>query len=137
MGTKKAFIFIGILVISLCLIFYVKNTNLSKYTDTTMDLKGANNFWKASLNIHLNYDSELIIQPQREDFNVPPEINVDIIVNDKCVYTDGLKYIPNSNKELFGNYFVRLNSNDYFTKDTKNIDLIIKYNNERSSILLN
>ncbi len=137
MRTKKAFIFIGILVISLCLIFYITNTNSSKHTDTTIDLKGANNFWKASLNIHMNYDSELIIQPQRDDFNVPPEINVDIIVNDKCVYTDGLKYIPNSNKELFGNYFVRLNSNDYFTKDTKNIDLIIKYNNERSSKLLN
>lgn len=68
---------------------------------------------------------------------MPPEINVNIIVNDKNVYTDGLKYIPNSNKELFGNYFVRLNSSDYFTKDTKNINLIIEYNNERSLILLN
>ena len=36
-----------------------------------IDLNGNNAYWKASLNISLGYNSELIIQPRRHDIFIP------------------------------------------------------------------
>jgi hypothetical protein len=99
-------------------------------------------FWHASLNIHLQYDTELIITPQRDDFKIPSEISADIITNDKCVYTGKLEYIPDSfNKNYLGSYRVRINSDDiisddYFKKDNNEVYIIIRFNNESSKIIL-
>jgi len=112
------------------------NTNPLK-SDDSIDLTGSNNFWKASLNINLKYDSELIIYPRRDDFNIPSEININIFVNKNCVYSGRLKYIPDSNKKLLGKYKISLISNYYFKEDINNVYIIIKYNNKSSSIALN
>ena len=129
-------ILVGIIFISLCLIIYMINTNPLK-SDDSIDLTGSNNFWKASLNINLKYDSELIIYPRRDDFNIPSEININIFVNKNCVYSGRLKYIPDSNKKLLGKYKISLISNYYFKEDINNVYIIIKYNNKSSSIALN
>lgn len=134
-------IFISIMFISLCVILFVMNTTSAKPTGT-IDLEGGNDFWHASLNIHLQYDTELIITPQRDDFKIPSEISADIITNDKCVYTGILKYIPDSfNKNYLGSYRVRINSDDiisddYFKKDNNEVYIIIRFNGQSSSILL-
>jgi hypothetical protein len=135
MKRKTLFMLIGIIFIGLCLIIYLINANSSK--QTTIDLTGGNDLWQASLNIQLDYDSELIIQPGRDDFNIPSEISIDIIVNNKRVYTDRLKYIPDPQFRLGQYTKVRLTSKDYFKKGTKNVHIIIRYNGESSSILLN
>lgn len=133
---KKKFLkmFIGIMFISLCLIFYVTNVNSSKH-DTTVDLKGANGVWSASLNIHFKYNTELIIHPMRDDFKIPSIISIDIIVNDKCVYTDRLEYIPDPNMKFLGKYVVKF-SDDYFKKDIKDATIIIKFNDKSSTVFL-
>ncbi|WP_315122459.1 hypothetical protein [uncultured Clostridium sp.] len=129
--------FIGVMFISLYLIFYVINTNSSKHANSIIDLTGSNGLWKASLNIHFKYDSELIIRPMSDNFEVPSEISIDIIADNNCVYTDRLKYIPDSNEKLLGEYMLALISDDYFKKDIKDVDIIIRFNDESSSILLN
>jgi hypothetical protein len=134
-------VFIGIMIISLFSLFYAIKTNSAKPTGT-IDLEGGNDFWHVSLNIHLQYDSELIITPKRDDFKIPSEISTDIIVNNNSVYTDRLKYIPDSfNKNYLGSYRVRLNSDeiisdDYFKKDNNEVYIIIRFNNESSKIIL-
>lgn len=139
MKRKTFFMLIGIIFIGLCLIFYLINANSSKQTSkqTTIDLTGGNGFWQVSLNIQLEYDSELIIRPGRDDFKIPSEISIDIIVNNKRVYTDRLKYIPDPQFRLGQYTKVRLTSKDYFKKGTKNVHIIIRYNGESSSISLN
>ncbi|BDR65721.1 hypothetical protein [Clostridium tetani] len=120
--------------ISLCLILYIINTNYSKH-DTTVDLKGSNGLWNVSLNIHFKYDSQLIIEPMRDDFKIPSEISIDIIVNNKRAYADRLKYIPNSNEKFLGKYMVNF-SDDYFKKDIKYATIIIRFNNKSNSVFL-
>lgn len=139
MKRKTLFILIGTIFIGLCLIIYLINANSSKQTSkqTTIDLTGGNNFWQASLNIQLEYDSELIIRPGRDDFKIPSEISIDIIVDNKRVYTDRLKYIPDPQFRLGEYTRVRFKSKDYFKKDIRNVYIIIKYNGESSSISLN
>jgi hypothetical protein len=133
-------VFIGVIFISLCLTFYVSYTTSAKPTGT-IDLTGSKDFWRASLNIHLQYDGELIIMPIRNDFEIPSEISTDIIVNNKCVYTNTLKYIPDSNKNLLGRYMARIDSDDiisgdYFKRSNDEVYINIRSNGESSSILL-
>lgn len=137
MKRNSLYILIGILFISLFTFFFLFNTN-SENNNKTIDLKGSNIIWSASLNIILNHDSELIIRPQREDYEVPSEISVEIIVNENSVYIGNLEYIPDTNGFLIGKYMVNLNSGDYFNKDIedKYVYIIIRYNDESSSILL-
>ena len=137
MKRNSLYILIGILFISLFTFFFLFNTN-SENNNKTIDLKGSNIIWSASLNIILNHDSELIIRPQREDYEVPSEISVEIIVNENSVYIGNLEYIPDTNGFLIGKYMVNLNSSDYFNKDIedKYVYIIIRYNDESSSILL-
>jgi hypothetical protein len=133
--------FIGIIFIGVCLIFYVVNTSSAKPTGT-IDLKGGNDLWHASLNIHLQYDTELIIQPARDDFKIPSEISADIIVNSKCVYTSKLEYTINSNnKDSLGTYRVKINSDDiipgdYFKNKNNEVYIIVRLNGQSSSVLL-
>ncbi len=89
----------------------------------------------ASLNIHFKYNTELIIHPMRDDFKIPSIISIDIIVNDKCVYTDRLEYIPDPNMKLLGKYVVKF-SDDYFKKGIKDATIIIKFNNKNSTVFL-
>jgi len=137
MKRNSLYIFIGIIFISVFTIFYLINTNTVN-NSKTIDLKGSNIIWSASLNINLKYDSELIIRPQREDYEVPSEISVEIIVNENSVYIGNLKYIPDTNGFLIGKYMVTLISGDYFNKDIEDeeVSIIVRYNNESSSILL-
>lgn len=69
---------------------------------------------------------------------MPSEISVEIIVNENSVYIGNLEYIPDTNGFLIGKYMVNLNSGDYFNKDIedKYVYIIIRYNDESSSILL-
>lgn len=129
-------VFIVITFIVLCLIFYIANTTFSKPTGS-IDLTGGNDFWKAYLNIHLQYDSVLMIVPGSDSFSIPSEISIDITVNNKCIYTDRLKYIPNSNKNSLGKYTATIKSNELFKKDISNVYLIIRFNDKSSSIMLN
>jgi hypothetical protein len=134
-------IFTGIIFTGVCLIFYVVNTSSAKPTGT-IDLKGGNDLWHASLNIHLQYDTELIIQPARDDFKIPSEISADIIINNKCVYTGKLEYATDStNKDSLGTYRVRINSDDiipsdYFKKNNNEVYIIVRFNGQISSVLL-
>lgn len=131
---KRKLLIVSIVIVFISLIYVI--TAFSTKQDTSIDLKGENNFWQASINIHLKYDSELIIRPSRDDFKIPSEINVNIFINNKCVYTDKLKYIPSSNKNLLGQYMVTLNSADFFKKNINNIYITIESNNKSSSLLL-
>lgn len=133
-------VLIGIMFISLCLILYVTNTTSLKHTGT-LDLTGGNDLWKVILNVHLQYDSELIIEPGSDNFKIPPKISIDIIVNNNCVYTDRLEYIPSSNKKFLGKYMVKIDSDDiipddYFKKNNSKVYVVIKFNDQSSSILL-
>jgi len=129
-------VLIVIISINLCITFYLANQNSNSLKEEdTIDLVGNNKFWKASLNIHLNYDSELIIRPRRDDFNIPPELSIDIMVDGNSLYTDTLEYIQEPNNFL-GKSMVVLDSDDYFNKDTDEIQLIIRYDNEISTIVL-
>jgi len=91
-----------------------------------IDLVGRNDFWKASLNINVGYDSELIVRPIREDFDIPSEIDIIIIYNNNVLYNTKLEYIPNKNKNLLGKYSAKINSDEFFNENIDNIQLIIK-----------
>lgn len=134
---KKKFLIVLILILlGLCLTFYIINA-ISAKTTNEIHLEGKDTFWKASLNINLNYDSELNIRPRRDDFIIPSVIDIDIVVNNKYVYNDILKYVEDiDGSSLLGKYTVKLNSSDYFNHKTKEVHIIIKYNNESSTILL-
>ena len=134
---NKKFLIISILLLlGLCLIFYIINTIPVK-TANEINLDGKDKFWKATLNIILKYDSELNIRPMRDDFSIPSEIDIDIIIDNKSVYTDKLEYIQDHDGSLLGKYTVKINSSDYFDKSIEKVTIIIKYNNESSTIVLN
>ncbi|MFA9397446.1 MAG: hypothetical protein ACERKV_04165 [Clostridiaceae bacterium] len=134
---KKNILKIVISIMCLCLFVYILSINSTKHDNKSIDLTGDDIYWNVSLNIQLQYNSVLIIKPATDNFKIPSEINIDIIDNNKCVYTDTLEYIPDSNKNLLGQYRVNLNSNDYFKKDNNDVSVIIRFNGESSSISLN
>ncbi len=127
MNKKHLQILFFIISISLIVSFYLVNKNS---TTTNMpniiDLVGRNDFWKASLNINVGYDSELIVRPIREDFDIPSEIDIIIIYNNNVLYNTKLEYIPNKNKNLLGKYSAKINSDEFFNENIDNIQLIIK-----------
>ena len=135
---KKNFlkILVGITFVSLCLVVYIVYPTFSN-SASSIDLTGSNNLWKVSLNVHLKHDSELIICPRRDDFNIPSEINVNVIVNNNSIYNGKLKYISDSNKKFLGKYMTNLISDSYFKRDTNNVCIIIKYNGKSNSLTLN
>jgi len=131
-------ILIVIVSISLFIAFYLTSQNSNPLNDEDIiDLVGNNKLWNASLNIQLNYDSELRIKPRRDDFNIPPEINIELIVNGNSLYTNTLEYVPNKNNNILGTYMVVLDTDDYFNKDIDDVQLIIRYDNESSTLFLN
>ena len=132
---KKILIFIIILFNILLLSYCLKEVYLSK-TIRIIDLNGNNKYWKAYININLAYDAELNIYPFRDDFNIPSIIDIDLIVDNKTVYSNKLEYIKDKN-DYFGKYILDLKSKDYFSYKTKEVILHIKYNNEVSEIILN
>lgn len=104
-----------------------------------IDLNGNNEDWKASLNISTNYNSELIIQPRRDDFPIPDKITANIIEDEEIIYSVDLQYLPHkSNSRLLGRYVVYFDSSDCF-KHAHNIEevvLNITYNENDISIVL-
>ena len=102
--------------ISICLILYVTRTNISK--NSIIDITGNNDVWRASLNIHLSYNNELVIRPATDEFEPPSEISIDILVKDKSIYTDKLEIIKNDKTSKLGIYKCTFDSNKYLEKTT-------------------
>ncbi|SNX53297.1 hypothetical protein [Thermoanaerobacterium sp. RBIITD] len=116
---------------------YVKCMYAAYPPDTTVNLKGANHYWIVFLSIDVPYNSELMIQPFNEDFVIPDEINVDIVINNKRLFTGRLRYIPDP-KFKFGQYKVELKSDEFYKKyKNQKYTVIIKYDNKSSTVLLN
>lgn len=144
MKHKKIKILFSIISISLIIILYlffnntIKDRNSLKNYDKNIDLTGVSYSWKTSLNVHTTGTSILIISPFREGFEIPSEIEVDILVDDKVIYSKELSYIPNSNTSLWGEYTDILLTPDYFEfkKDLENVSLAIKFTDDKEIIKL-
>lgn len=135
MNKKFSKIFIAIMII--ISIFMLSACTPQYPPDTSVNLKGANHYWLVFLTIFVPHYSELIIQPFNEDFVIPDEINVDIVINNKRLFTGKLRYIPDP-KFKFGQYKIELKSDDFYKKyKNQKYTVIIKYDNKRSSVLLN
>ena len=79
-------------------------------------------------------DSDLRIQPFRDDFDIPTDISIDIIVDNNIVYTDNLKYeVAN---EYLGIYSAYIDSKELFKRNIKEVYITIRFNDDSSSILL-
>ncbi|PHO08021.1 hypothetical protein BFT35_02920 [Thermoanaerobacterium thermosaccharolyticum] len=135
MNKKLSKIFIVIMII--ISIFMLSAYTPQYPTDTTVNLKGANHYWLVFLTIVVPHYSELMIQPFNEDFVIPDEINVDIVINNKRLFTGRLRYIPDP-KFKFGQYKVELKSDEFYKKyKNQKYTVIIKYDNKSSTVLLN
>lgn len=132
---KKILICIIAILIIFILSYCLKEVYLIK-TTRIIDMSGTNDQWWVLLNISLHYDSHLLILPFRDDFDVPSTINIEIISNNKTIYTDKLEIINKKDNSL-GEYRLDLNSRDYFNYKTKDLIVVIKYSNEASRVLLN
>lgn len=130
-------------ILMFCLATIMSVGIIAKYNEKTfeqnqiIDLSGNNMYWKASLNISMDYNSELIIQPRRNDFLIPPEITANIIEDEEIIYSVDLQYIPHeSNPRFLGRYVVYFDSGDYFKHNIEEVILNITYNDNDISILL-
>ncbi|WP_313233756.1 hypothetical protein [Tissierella praeacuta] len=124
-------ILIIIIFISICSILYTKSVK----TDI-VDVRGNNDFWRASLNINPRYNCELVISPATDEFELPSEINVDVLVKNKSIYTDKLRIIKNKNFSKFGVYKSTFDSNKYLERNYKDVYVVINFNDETSEIPL-
>ena len=131
---KKLLIYIIVIINILIISYCLKETYLLE-TTRIINLSGESKYWLADININLPYDSNLIIRPFRDDFDIPSIIDIEIISNNKTIYTNKLEYIKDKNGYL-GDYRLELNSRDYFKYNTKDLIILIKYNNETSKVLL-
>ncbi len=130
----KIFIAIGFIII--CLFFYAINSNFPNH-NSSIDLTGSDSYWRASLNIQVGYRSELIIRTSKyEEFEVPSEISIEIIAKDKSVYSDNLKFIPDTNFKNSGKYTIHLESNKYLERNYRKLYLVIRFDDETSKIPL-
>lgn len=136
-NSKQKTTFFTIISIECIIISLLLYTHSKSDFEETIHLTGYNEFWKASLNIHLNYDTELIINPKRKDMEIPSKMTVNLIIDDDNIYSNIIQYEPSKNEGLLGEYMLNLDSNRYFTTKTTEVYLQIIYNNNETKILLN
>ncbi len=133
---QKRIVLLVIVAVGLSMLIFWKNLTLYD-KGQSIDLSGNNEYWKAYLNIQLGYNSELCIQPRRDDFAIPSKITANIISNEKKIYSVDLEYVPdNSNPEFLGSYITCFATEDYFKNDVEEVVLNIIYNENDISILL-
>lgn len=102
----------------------------------SIDLKGKNDFWNTFINIHKNYDCVLMITPATDLFELPLEINVEVYVKDRCIYTDNLELIKDSNFKKFGTYKARFPTSSYLERNHENIYVVVSHNDNINKIIL-
>lgn len=123
----------GIIIVIFLFIYMIR---FSIMRNTIIDIVGNNNMWKASLNMQIGYNNELVITLTTEKFEPPSEIFVDILVKDKSVYTDKLE-IEDNNFSQFGIYKCNFNSIKYLEKNYKDVSVTVSVNDELITIPLN
>ncbi len=122
-----------IVFIGICLIFFITRFNMTK--NRGIDMTGRNDEWRASLNIAIGYNNELVITLVTEEFEPPSEVFVDILVKDKSVYKNKLE-IEHDNFPHSGIYKSYFDSIKYLEKNYKDVSVFVNFNNETITIPL-
>jgi hypothetical protein len=126
-------IIITIVFIGICLILYIVRYNMTK--NRIIDMTGSNDAWRASLNMAIGYNNELVIKLVTEEFEPPSEVFVDILVKNESVYNKKLE-IEHDNFPHSGIYKCYFDSIKYLEKNYKDVSVFVNFNNEAITIPL-
>lgn len=124
---------IALITILTSMVLYMISCNMEK--NKTIDMTGNNDVWRASLNISIGYDNELVIKLVTEEFDPPSKINVDVLAKEKSVYSDNLKMIKNDFPHS-GIYKSSFGSVKYLEKNYKDVSIVVVFNDESIIISL-
>jgi len=103
--------------------------------NTTIDMTGKNDMWRASLNMNIGYNNELVITLVTEEFDPRSEVIVDILAKGKSVYSDKLK-IRKDDFPHSGIYKSNFHSVKYLEKNYKDVSIVVSFNDETITIPL-
>lgn len=122
-----------IILVVVSLIFYSTRSPMRK--NTTIDMIGENDGWKASLNMNIGYNSQLVVTLVTEDFEPPSKISIDILAKDQIVYNDKLTIVKDKFPH-FGMYKGSFDSSKYLERNYKDVSVLINFNDEIITIPL-
>lgn len=121
-------------IIGICLIIYITRFNLS--TNKNIDMTGNEDAWRASLNVQIDYNNELVITLITEEFKPPSEVFVDILVKDKSVYNSKLKREQDDFLHA-GIYKEHFDSIKHLERNYEDVSVLVSVNDETIKIPLN
>ena len=121
------------IVIGILFIIYITRVGVPK--GTGIDLTGKNDTWRASLNVITGYDNELVITLVTEEFDIPSEVFVDVLVKNKSVYSQEIEK-GNDDFPHAGIYRGYFDTVKYLEKNYNNVTLVVKSNDETITIPL-
>lgn len=127
----QKFIFIIFLV---SIVFNVSSCSMAK--NTTIDMTGRNGMWRASLNMNIGYNNELVVTLATEEFEPPSEVTVDVFAKGESVYSNKLK-IKKDDFLHSGIYKSNFDSVNYLEKNYKDVSIVVSFNDESITIPLN
>ncbi len=131
---KRNMLKFTLIIFLVSMIFYMTSCNMAK--NTTIDMTGRNDMWRASLNMNIGYNNELVITLSTEEFEPPSEVVVDILAKGRNVYSDKLK-IRKDDFPHSGIYKSNFDSIKYLEKNYKDVSIVVSFNDETITILLN
>ena len=130
---KKNIQIIALITILMSMVLHMISCNTEK--NKTIDMTGNNDVWRASLNINMGYDNELVIKLVTEEFDPPSKIIVDVLAKEKSVYSDNLKIIEDDFPHS-GIYKRSFGSVRYLEKNYKDVSIVVVFNDESIIISL-
>ncbi len=117
---------LSIFVIFILVILLQLNKNIT--INNQLNFKKIEDQWKVSLNINPANKCTLIIEPAREDFVIPKELQVTVLMNKVNVYSEKLTYVPNKNIAFWGKFKDTFYIDKNMLNDIKELQIKIKYN---------
>lgn len=107
---------IGFVLIIICILIGSQKQYQSKEPSApaVIDFSGSSDYWHCALNIITDYNTEVYIQPLRDDFSFPPTILVSVLYDEDVLSETFAEYIPNNSNDsrMLGRFMAKIESEE-------------------------